>query len=351
MKVLFISRKFPPSVGGMEEHAYRLLQYLQKKVTVRSLVLKKSQIHLVWFLPYALFCGIYNAFFCDVVYLADGLLAPIGFVIRLITRKKVCVTIHGLDFTYKNWLYQKVNVRALRSMDGIIAVSGATREEALHYGVPENRVCIIPHGVEAQKYSGNSKSFFWQDIVHKDISRKKILLTVGRLVRRKGVFWFVNHVMPHLPAEYVYCIGGAGKDYDTIQKVIIEHHLEDRVFVLGFVPHDLLCELLHHAHAFIMPNIPVAGDREGFGIVALEASSQGLPVIASRLEGIPEAVHDGKNGFLLPPGNVEQWIQFLPDFVERGLRKREEFKKYTFDTFHWDIITEKYIYELEKLVS
>jgi glycosyltransferase involved in cell wall biosynthesis len=73
--------------------------------------------------------------------------------------------------------------------------------------------------------------------------------------------------------------------------------------------------LLKGADLFVQPNIPVSGDIEGFGLVTVEAAMRGLPVVASELEGIAEAVVDGVTGLLLPPADTEAWIAALTDLV------------------------------------
>lgn len=69
-----------------------------------------------------------------------------------------------------------------------------------------------------------------------------------------------------------------------------------------------IVQILKASEAFVMPNIKVEGDMEGFGLVALAAILAGTVVFAAGHEGITDAIHHQSNGFLLPSGDVQQWV-------------------------------------------
>ena len=89
--------------------------------------------------------------------------------------------------------------------------------------------------------------------------------------------------------------------------------------VLGQVSEALLVTLFQGSDLFVMPNIPVAGDLEGFGVVMLEAGLCGLPIVAAELEGIRDVVREGENGVLVSPGDAVAFAgiygAFKPDYV------------------------------------
>ena len=121
-----------------------------------------------------------------------------------------------------------------------------------------------------------------------------ILLTVGRLVRRKGVTWFVRHVLPHLPSSVTYLVAGEGPMADEVVRLVAELGLGNQVRLLGAVDEDDRERLLLGADMFVQPNIPVSGDMEGFGLVLLEAAMRGTTTVASGIDGIVDAVVDGR---------------------------------------------------------
>jgi phosphatidyl-myo-inositol dimannoside synthase len=83
------------------------------------------------------------------------------------------------------------------------------------------------------------------------------------------------------------------------------------VVLLGQVSESLLATLYAGSDLFVMPNIPVAGDMEGFGVVMVEAGAAGLPVLAADLEGIRDVIAAGENGELLPSGNAGAFLDAI----------------------------------------
>src|SRR3990167_2903633 len=351
MKVLFLSRKFPPRVGGMEQHSFHLLHALGAGgVDVRPLVLRRSQIHLVWWLPWALLRGLMLARRVDLIYVADGLLAPLAWVLGFVWRKPAIATVHGLDVTYRNFLYQLVNVSALRRLDAVIAVSDATREELIRRGFRQQSIFVVANGVDVSRFANSlSDKQSVADIIFTSTGKrvsphgKRILFSAGRLIRRKGFTWFLAEVFSALPPEYIYCIAGSGSERQHLEALIEEHGWQDRVFLLGRVSDAQIGTLFFAADVFIMPNIAVTGDAEGFGIVALEAAACGLPVLAANIDGLPAAIHDGKNGWLVPSGAARAWQEAVVKYSERGAHPvRAEIAAYTKKVFSWEQRAKQY---------
>ncbi|HHU26333.1 MAG TPA: glycosyltransferase family 4 protein, partial [Bacteroidales bacterium] len=93
------------------------------------------------------------------------------------------------------------------------------------------------------------------------------------------------------------------------------------------------------ADLFVMPNIHVEGDEEGFGLVALEASIRGTYVLASNMEGITEAVIDGKNGSLMPSEDAEAWANKIEKLLSDKPKLEamaKEGQKFTDENFCWN---------------
>lgn len=274
------------------------------------------------------------------VHLGDGLLAPLGLVIKLLTGRKVTVTVHGLDVTYKNRFYQLLVPRCLSRLDAIICISEATKQACLERDIPERKLSIIPWGVELESFRSAATRHDLETICGMDLTEKRVLLTVGRLVKRKGVAWFVDNVLPSLGPEYVYLVAGEGPERMAIEAAARRHDLLPRIKLLGAIPEREKVILYNTADVFVMPNIPVAGDIEGFGIVALEAAAAGLPVVASDLEGIKGAIIDGKTGYKVSAGISSEYITC----INRVARARQKnIAEYVEQYFSWRTVTRKYL--------
>lgn len=344
-KILFISRNYPPKIGGLETYSYNLIQEFEQHHIVHKIALSKSNIHLLWFLPYCLVAGAITAWRHSIglIHLCDGLLSPVGAILRLILRARISVSVHGLDITYYNILYQLIVPRCLARLDKIICVSHATRSECQRRGVPDQKIVVIPNGIRSEElYLDQPKEILQRQldpIIGQTSRGKKVLLTVGRLVKRKGVAWFLDSVMPRLNPDYIYIIAGDGPELAAIRMRIISHEWEQRVFALGRVTSDVRKTLFNAADIFVMPNITVAHDIEGFGIVVLEAGSCGLPVVASNLQGIRDAVLEGQTGYLVDEGDADG---FLNRILSMDLR-RQDIRTRVHKRFDWSRIY--YVYQ------
>jgi len=332
MRILFITRKYPPQIGGMEAFAYGLISNINAEKVI--IALNKKQTHLIWWLPYALILSLFQARKVDRIHLCDGLLAPLGLIIKKIYHKPISVTVHGLDVTWPNFIYQKICVNSLKYLDKIVCVSHSTKQDCLAKNILANKLFVIPNGINVETRLIASLP---------DQKNKKILLTVGRLIKRKGVEWFVRHIMPKLDKNIEYWIVGAGPERENIKLAIQEKNLSAQVKMLGFVTSEELKKVYQLADIFIMPNIEIAGDREGFGIVALEANAHGLPVLASDLEGIKDIIINGTNGYLISLQNSTDWIEKIQKMLYANQLNKQNIIDYCEKNYSWKIIAERYI--------
>jgi glycosyltransferase involved in cell wall biosynthesis len=337
-KILFISRNYPPKIGGLETYSYNLIKEFEQHHIVHKIVLSRSIVHLLWFLPYCLVAGAVTAWRHSIghIHLCDGLLSPVGIILKLITRAHLSVSIHGLDITYRNVFYQLLVPRCTARLDKTICVSHATRIECQRRGVPDQKSVVIPNGIRPDElYLDQPKAVLQhrlESIIGRTNRGKKILVTVGRLVKRKGVAWFLDSVMPRLDPDYIYIIAGDGPELVSIRERIRTREWEQRVFAIGRITGDVRKILYNAADIFVMPNITVDDDMEGFGIAILEAGSCGLPVAASKLQGIKDAVIDKKTGYLVDEGDV---AGFLKRIGSMSLVK-EDIRAHVTAKFNWE---------------
>jgi phosphatidylinositol alpha-1,6-mannosyltransferase len=174
---------------------------------------------------------------------------------------------------------------------------------------------------------------------------KRILLTLARLVERKGqdkVIEALPLVKKEIPdVHYVIC--GRGNDEARLRRLVAEKGVEGEVVFAGFVPNEERGAFYDACDVYVMPSreIPDKGDIEGFGMTYLEANAFGKPVIGGKSGGVSEAVIDGVTGLLVDPCDVEAiaaaCIRLLrnSELAGRlGMQGRERVEK----EFSWDVI-------------
>jgi glycosyltransferase involved in cell wall biosynthesis len=102
---------------------------------------------------------------------------------------------------------------------------------------------------------------------------------------------------------------------------------------------------------FVMPNIPVVNDVEGFGLVALEAASCGTMVVASQLEGIQDAIIDGKNGTLVPSTDAAKYVEVITQELAKPRLTRQAIRDYTLANFSWTKAADQYAAIMQRLAT
>jgi glycosyltransferase involved in cell wall biosynthesis len=230
-----------------------------------------------------------------------------------------------------------------------IANSDSTRRLAEARGLAP--VCTITIGASPHYFELARRPCLDADFERQRRGRT-LLITVGRLVRRKGVAWFVRHVLPKL-SNVLYVVVGVGPEREEILRAATETGMQDNVCLVGKVSDERLLELLSVSDVFVMPNIEVPGDVEGFGIVAIEAAAAGVPVVAARLEGIPDAIADGQNGHLVEAGNAGAFVDVLSELGSNpGERAKqgERGRAYTEQQNSWPQIIRRYVDLFGRLV-
>lgn len=385
IKMLFVTHKYPPSVGGMENHCYELYNGILSKIDIVLLRLPEGSSRLWWLLRLA--SRVRRALTSDSaithVYFHDGLSGLCCRSIKKYSKVKTIVTFHGLDVVHPNGLYQKRIADNLKNnIDIIIAVSAATGEECIKRGAALEKVHVVPNGVDHALSSISVDKTFISRLEQRigiSLKDKKLLVSTGRSVKRKGFSWFINNVLPALDKNIIYIMAGpreqglrwklfflnllpkqiskqiwltgVGIDQGEIDKAIKRPELNGRVFHLGNLPYADLMQLLKASYAFIMPNIHIDGDAEGFGLVALEASICETAVLASAIEGITEAVQDGKNGILVESGNAEAWIKAVNELCKSTAKRKKlavASAAYTKNKFSWEKMVKDYLAVFKK---
>lgn len=348
MRVLFITRKYPPSVGGMETYSkclFEALSRLEEEVDIyrprTDIVGRPSLRQISAFALGACWLLIRRGRSYDVVLLGDYALSTLAVAAKVTTFGKIrtVVSLHGNDLYFMRkrsllaLVYRALSrlVVASRCLDAAIANSRAIREEGNALGITP--IHVIPLATDVIAPAPRPSS---------DGDTRRIVFT-GRLIRYKGLSWFVRNVWPRLDPRIELLVAGQAWDQSELDCV----RDQPRIRYLGAVPRQELPPLLASAMASIMPNIPpdATEQDEGFGLVALEAPALGTPVVASRCGGIPDAVADGITGFLLPPLDADAWVRCLNAIAEWSPAQRLAFAaastRYIAEHFNWSMVAER----------
>jgi len=341
--LLLVTRNFPPQVGGLERYSYDLYHALKDEI--KTDLLKHSRG--IWYYPvfflYSLIYIAINRKKYTHIHFCDAALSPLAAIARLFSPGKISISVHALDIIFENRFYQWIVPSCLARADNIVAVSHYTLQQCLRRGIDAARCHVIPNGINLSQFDASVASLKQvTDKYRLDIRNRKILFTIGRLIRRKGIAWFVESVMPQLGDEYIYLIAGDGPERQAILDVINRYGLGQKVSLLGRISDSEKYCLYQHADLFIMPNILVPGDAEGFGITIIEAAAFGLPAIATNLEGIPDTMMDGVTGSLVEPGNPGQYIEIL----KTASFDRQQIIRLTRDKYDWFVLKNEYLQRL-----
>jgi len=358
-KITLVSRNFPPLTGGMERlvfELYRVLtrnpevtllgpggckEHVEPTARVRSTAVSPAPMFLLLTLFKGLFLHRSNNR-PDLIIGGSGLVGPIVVLLAKFTGAKTILLLHGLDIIVDSRLYQRLFVPLLKRVDLVMCNSKNTARLAIERGVNEQRIAIVNPGAETQSHAVShleAKRLL-------ELEEKTVLLSVGRLIPRKGLAEFITGTFKKLAADdpdLVFLIAGTeassalNKSGDSvlanIKHVILMHGLAGQIQLLGYVDDAEVSTLYSAADVFVFPLIETHGDVEGFGMVAIEAAAHGTPTVAFDCGGVSDAVVEGRNGTLVVPGNYAKIGEATLQLLRGDLRdKARDFA----DGFSWE---------------
>lgn len=370
MRILYVSHSHPPkgaileNVGGMQRVSQQLVEELERMESVdviketinvagQGVALKTTSFLLekLFELPYKA-----KESQADIILFSSMVTASLAVFIR----KKVSVPMvtinHGRDVTLPVGIYQWFVPKVLASLDGVISVSEATRKQCLNRGMKPDQGVALPNGFDVQNLSSfPEKEQSRQHLQEKfkiPLDDHFMLLTVGRKVRRKGHEWFIKEVLPKLGPQVVYVTIGDGPEYETIQQAAEASTCYNQIFLLGRQPDQILKEAYAAADLFIMPNVPVEGDMEGFGIVLLEANMARTPAVAADLEGIKDVITQGENGYRVPALHAEQFATTVKNMLNDNLNQfADQSRDFVQHQFSWNKVAGQYVDYLQSVIN
>lgn len=362
--VLLLTRNFPPLRGGMERLNQRMLLGLSDIGPVAlvgprgsrpaaphgATVVEVPAAPLWRFLPAALLAGVRQALGRrpGVVLAGSGLAAPMAWFAARVSGARYAAYLHGLDLVVPHRLYRWGWLPAIRRCDLAIANSRNTARLAVARGVPEARIRVVNPGTDLPPPDPEARARFRGE---HGLGDAPLLLSVGRLTRRKGLAGFVAEVLPAVLAarpDTLLLVVGA----DASDALVRDRHSElGRIaesargagvgHALRWLPHcddATLSAAYRAADVHVFPLRETPGDVEGFGMVAIEAAAHGLPTVAYAVGGVGDAVAGGITGSLCAAGDgqafafeVLRWLAASPDDRERCSAHAARFSWARFD--------------------
>jgi len=258
------------------------------------------------------------------------------------------VAAHGTevfeDFTTVRNSVRTVLVRGLKrkvfhDAEKVFPVSQYTRKAVLEEaGGNDHAVIAVNNGVNSMIFRKTAGS---SNVEARYRPRgERILLTVTRLYPYKGV----DRMLESLPAisqavpDVKYLIVGEGPDRRRLEDLTARLGLQTRVSFLGRLELSEIVELYNLADLFVMLSREEPPDVEGFGLVFLEAAACGLPSVGGRSGGIPDAIDEGKSGWLVDPCNIEEIAATIMDLLKspERLERASEFCLSTAPQKSWE---------------
>lgn len=258
----------------------------------------------------------------------------------------------GIDYGYRlDSKIDKLISKKYPLFDGFVALTPSVKEEYLKLGIPEEKIRIIPNGVDSAKFSDCTKRRTNCEIRKKlgADDNKTLILTVGRYHPKKG-FDLIPHIAKILKEkdiDFIWVI--AGKKSSEIRKKFPECESLNIKTIEDFesstdtefnLPSIELINLYCSADIFVLPTL-----LETFGMVLVEAMAAGLPVVTTDAPGVRDVIEDGVNGLKAPVNDVERFAELIiklianPELAGRLIKnaRREAGEKYD-----WQRVTTQY---------
>lgn len=360
--MILVSNDFPPKVGGIQNYLYELWSRLPLETKVITTKYKGAKdfdakqnfdverfAKILWPTP-KLVKKVNDTVLemdTDIVFI-DPLL-PTGLITPKIKSEKKVLIVHGAEVTVPSRIYptRQMIKHMMKDCDAVVSAGNyAARELVRAIGKPIDML-RIPPGVDIESFhmpseeqKSQARASLFKELAIDQNSR--IIMSASRVVPRKG---FDNAILAlsDLQKDIHLVIVGKGRDEKRLRSLTEKFSVSNRVHFLGKISHEKLVATFHASDLFLM----LCRDRwgsleaEGFGIVFLEAAACGLPVVAGRSGGSPEALIDNKTGFVVDPQSISEIrkrITEILDDVEMKKSFGEQGRKFVEQNHSYDLL-------------
>ena len=367
-KICILNSNYPPSRGGIATFSGKLAEYLANSARVRRVTVvafnnprprqEQSGKLEIFAYPKTSLLAMASKIFRQILKHRDSdvfhatTIFPVGAFVWLFAgfflRKKVFITVHGTDVLTREgsaktrWVKRKIMSAATKVLANSLSTAELAAKangvalkkfEVIYPGVDQKVFVSRPENVRA-KYHLSNKDF--------------VVLSVCRLVRRKGVDDIIAAIAKIPQADVKLLIVGAGEEEGRLRDQVSQLGLTERVKFTGRVSDEEVVNCYASADLFVAASkfLLEAGDIEGLGISLLEAQYFGLPVIGTLSGGIPEAVKPNETGFLVGEGDCGAIAEKIMELKNNpALRRRmgENARKFVRQNFSWEGSARKHL--------
>lgn len=280
---------------------------------------------------FTMYCGIYKFIHSLIKEFKPNILhahtaTADGYVGLILKRKydlPLICSLRGSDinlYPYRDKLTMLLTKKVISEADQIVSVSHAIKTAAEVIAKPKRSIKVVYNGCDFKlfSYSEEKRTLIRNKL---GISRNaKIIIFVGKITKNKGIFDLIT-AFKKLSSKYTrlhLIIVGYGPEYDALEKLLSFNNFNKKVHLVGRQPQRIIHNYLSAADVFVLPSYD-----EGLPNALLEAMSCGLPVIATKVGGIPEAIEDRKSGILINSKDVES----ISKAIENILKDEESTKR------------------------
>lgn len=250
---------------------------------------------------------------------------PAGFAGALlgkILKKRIILTVRGTDINYftENTILRILIKYSLNNVDGIIAVSESLKKKVVSLGIGENKISVIPNGVDLSHFKPIPK-----EIARKQVglsNNDKIILYVGAFEEVKGLSYLVSafkqvcndadKIGPNDINNLKLVLIGEGSLYNKIYNMILDYGIEKSVLLKKYISHKEIPLWMNSCDVLCLTSL-----NEGRPNVLYEAVACGVPVVATNVGGVSEIIISNELGELVLPKSVND----IKDALIRVLKK------------------------------
>lgn len=236
------------------------------------------------------------------------------------------VFLTGGDLKQKLGFTRMLERRLVMGARNIFAISRFLARDARGFGIPEDRITVLPPGFEP-RWTGRKRNPLPEKLQER-VRNKVLLLGLGPFLPRKGFDAALKalRALGDLKHQLHFVLTGSGPEFAYLKELIRIHELHDMVSMTGFLNDAALASLYQRADVLVQPGCEVDDDVESLGAVFMEAAYFGTPAIGGRMGGVEEIVRHGVSGFIVEPGNITELAERIRQLVESE-RLRSRFGK------------------------